>query len=708
MNALLKDLFAPRSVAILGASEKNPWAGLVLATLERIGFDGPIHLVNPRGETVLGRPVVRSATAIGAPVDSAFIMVPATALEETLRDMARAGITKGVVVTSGFAELGEAGTVEQNRLFDLARSLGLTLMGPNSLGFVNMVDRVALTAVPVTLPILPDPKVGVISQSGATAAIISNTAHATNVALTHVVALGNEAMVDMSDAIDFMVADPATKAIAIFAESVRRPDAFIRAAGQALLARKPIVLLKVGVGELAAQVAQAHTGALVGDNRVFDAVCRDLGIIRVDTIEQLLQTANLIGHTGVLGEGGFAAASMSGGACEMIADLGEAQGVPFAALAADTTRQLAATLPAYASTHNPLDVTGGVLANLQAFEDALATIGQDPSVALVAACFDLARTPEGDVLGRPVIAHLTAGIGRSGVPGFLMPQSYLSVSDYGRETLSETGMPLSVAGLGHAMAAVGAAFRWSAKVREGLEQRDANAATARPASRPRTERETLDYLESRGVPVIPARIARSADEAAEFAEQQDGPIVLKIHSPDIAHKTEVGGVALNISGSTAAAREYEAMVARVAGQKPKAAIEGVILSPMRPAGLELIVGIARDPAWGPVLAVGLGGVWVEILKDADLALLPVTPDQVERMLGRLKARKLLDGYRGQPAVDRKKLAQVIAAIGDAALALGPELVSLEINPLRVTGSDVECLDALAIWADQPEDRQKAG
>ena len=697
MEKPLNSLFAPRSVAIIGASEKNPWAKLVLTTLERLEFSRPIHLVNRRSGSVLGRTVAESARAIGEPVDSAFVMVPAAVMEETFHDMAAAGITKGVVVTSGFAEMGGDGAAEQARLFDQARSLGITLMGPNSLGFLNLVDRVALSALPVTLPLLPNPCVGLISQSGSIAGVIGNTAHATNVSLTHVIALGNEAMVDMADAIDFMIDDPTTRSIAIFAESVRRPDAILGAVRRALAARKPIVLLKVGVGELAAQVAQAHTGALVGDNKVFDAICRDWGIIRVDTMEQLLQTANMLAHTGVLGDGGFAAASLSGGACEMLADLGEAEGVPFASFSADTSEKLAATLPDYATIHNPLDVTGGVLSNLQAFEDALALAGQDPGVAIVAACFDIASSKEGDVLGRPVIRHLASGIKRAGVPGFLLPQTYLSVSDYGRETLTDAGMPLASAGLGHAMKAVGGAFRWSARVREGAEKVP-TIEIALADVRPLTERQTLDFLSSRGVPVIPGRIARSADEAAAFAREIDEPLVLKILSRDIAHKTEVGGVALDIVGPDAARAEYEAMLSRVKDRKPDAVIEGVILSPMRGKGVELIVGVARDPAWGLVLAVGLGGVWVELLEDADLSLLPVTPDKVERMLGRLKAGKLLDGYRGQPAADRRKLAEVIAAIGNAAIALGPDLMSLEVNPLWVSSEKVECLDALAIWA----------
>jgi len=696
ISGSLRSLFAPRSVAIIGASEKNPWAGLVLRTLEALKFEGAIHLVNKRGEMVLGRQSVVSARDIAMPVDSAFVMVPAAAMEETLEDMAAAGIFKGVVVTSGFAEVGSEGARLQDYLFGKARSLGIDLMGPNSLGFLNFVDGVALSALSATLPLLPDPRVGVVSQSGATGGVIANTAHATNVSLTHVIAVGNEAQVDMADAIEFLIDDPAARAIALFAESARRPEAFLAAARRALEVKKPIVMLKVGVGELAAKVAQAHTGALVGDNKVFDAICRDLGIIRVDTIEQLLQTSNLLAYTGVLGDGGFGVSSLSGGACEMIADLGEANGVPFASFSPETSRKLKEILPDYATIQNPLDVTGGVLGNLQAFEDSVAIVGQDENVALVAACFDLAMKPESDVLGRVVVRHLASGIERGGVPGFLLPQSYLTVSDYARETLHETAMPLSCAGLGHAMAAVGGAFRWSAAAREGLE--DAAPAPVVPhQDKPSNERETLDFLASRGVPVIPAKIARSAQEAAAIAAELGEPAVLKILSTDIAHKTEVGGVALNIAGAEAAAREYRAMLARVAEKKPDAKIEGLIVSPMRKGGMELIVGVARDPAWGLVLAVGMGGVWVELMADADLSLLPVTPHKVEKMLRRLKVSKLFDGYRGQPPVNRGRLAEVIAAIGDAALALGPDLASLEVNPLRVSHDGIECLDALAIW-----------
>ena len=668
-------LFQATSVAIIGASAKTPWASSVLQTLGAIGFEGRIHLVNRRGGELLGRVAATSIAAIGDQVDNAFVMAPAAALPETFEEMAAAGIRRGVVVTSGFAELGSTGAAAQKQVFDRAHDLGLKLMGPNSMGFVNFTDRMALAAIPIPLPLLPDPRVAVISQSGATSALIARTAHSTNVALTHIFAMGNEATVDMADVIDYLVAREEVRSIAIFAESVRRPQVFLAAARRALAAQKPIVMLKVGVGALAAQVAQAHTGALVGDNKVFDAVCREVGIIRVNTVEQLLQTADMLAYTGVVGPGGFAVSSLSGGTCEMIADLGEAAGVPFASLSPQVTDRLQGVLPDFATVQNPLDVTGGVLSNLSAFGDATAILGGDEQVALVAACFDVPQAADRDTpnLSRPVLRHLASGIERSGRPGFLLLQAHLGISDYARDVIRDEKLPHLALGLETAMNAVGAVFRWSARVRESREEVPA-APVAAVGVRPSGEREMLDYLAGRGIPTIPASIVGSADQAAAAAAAIGQPLAMKILSRDIQHKTEVGGVMLNIAGPAGAAAAYDAMLDRVRAAAPDARIEGVIVSPMRTDGIELIVGVARDPTWGLVLAVGLGGIWVELIADAALHLLPVTPAQVAKMLGRLQAGKLLDGYRGQPKADRARIAQVIADIGNAAIALGPNLV----------------------------------
>lgn len=692
----LAQLFNPRSVAIIGASDSNPWSGMVDFALRALDFAGPVHLVNRRGATVMGRSTVTSCKAIEGPVDAAFLAVPAAALEDALDDMADAGIRYGVVVSSGFAEVGGAGAEAQRRIFDRVSSRGLTLLGPNSLGVVNLAQRTALSAIPVPLPVLPDGHVALVSQSGATAGLLTMQAHRQNIALSHVVAMGNEAMVDLADVLEYLVDDPAVKAIAVFAESIRQPRRFLAAAERALALRKPIVVLKVGTSALTAEVAQAHTGALVGDDRVFDAVCRRAGLVRVDSLEQLLVTAAVMAHVGPLDGRGFAAASVSGGACEVMADTGSAAGIRFTRFAPQTLDRLKGVLADFGAAHNPLDVTGAVMAKPEMLESVLKILGDDPDVGLLACTFDMPTTP---ALTRPftlaMLDKTIAGLAAAPCPTLMLEQTMKDTTDHARSLMTQHGLRFLAPGMEATIKAVGSAYAWSARLRKRF---DVGADAVAPASaRPRTERATLEYLESRGVPVIPARIASQRTDAEAAAKAAGGPVVLKILSPDIAHKTEVGGVLLNISGDQQAGAAYEQIIANVAKAAPEARIEGVLVSPMRSGGIELFVGVARDPSFGLAIAVGLGGVWVEALADTSLRLLPVGADEVVEMFGELKAQKLLHGYRGSPPVDIAAVSRVVAAIGDAALALGPQLAALEINPLLVMPDRIEALDALATW-----------
>lgn len=690
----LAPLFRPRSVAIVGASDNNPWPRILTTSLQSSGFEGPIHLVNKRGAPALGRETVTSCTMVQGSVDAAFVAVPAGALEEALEDMAAAGWRHGTVVTSGFAETGVDGAAQQKAVFEKAAKLGLTLMGPNSLGVLNFADRAGLAAMPVPQPPPEDGSVALISQSGATASLLVHQAHRQNIGLSHAIALGNEAMIDMADVLQFLVEDARVRAIAIFAESIRRPTQFLAAATRALELGKPIVILKVGASELTAQVAQAHTGALVGDDRVFDAICGQYGIVRVSSLEQLVVTSGLIAHTGVLTPKSFAAASISGGACELIADAGSAAGVPFTQFAPATLAKLKAIVSDYGAVHNPLDVTGAAVRTPKLFEDVLSTIAEDPDVGLLACTYD---PPAGEglsaELGQGHIKYITAGLAASEAPTILIEQTMRDMTAFARDMLSDANATLVLPGISATMDAVGAAYWWSERVRRGV---DAGQAPAPSSERPGDERAALDYLGACGVPVVPARIARSSAEAAQYVEALNGPAAMKILSPDIAHKTEVGGVALNVSTQEASVT-FDRILSSVGKKAPAARIEGVIVSPMRDPGLELIVGVARDPTFGPVIAVGLGGTLVEVLDDSALRVLPVHPREARRMLDELRGRRLLDGYRGGPATDIDTLAAIIARIGDAALALGEELASLEVNPL-VVGSRIEALDALAIWS----------
>ncbi|MCS6946280.1 MAG: CoA-binding protein, partial [Steroidobacteraceae bacterium] len=370
----LATLFNPRSIAIVGASERSTWTVVMRQSLRDYGFDGPVYAVNRDGKTVFGWPGYTCCAAIGAPVDAAYICVPQDAVAEALEDVGRAGIRAAVVLTSGFAESGPTGADQQRRLADRASALGIVLLGPNCLGFANIGHRTALTAIPArTRPIAGS--VSLVCQSGATAAEIFEFAQQQSVGIHFFATTGNEALIGVADVLDYLVDDPSTRVVMMFAESVRRPDVFIAAVQRALAAGKPVIALKVGASALAARAAAAHTGALVGDQRIFAAMCEHHGVILVESLEDLVVTAALLAHTGPLPAGGLAVASISGGACTLASDIAARAGVPLPPFARDTVDRLRALLPSYASTLNPLDVTGAYVRDPALLERVLACIG---------------------------------------------------------------------------------------------------------------------------------------------------------------------------------------------------------------------------------------------------------------------------------------------------------------------------------------------
>ncbi len=692
----LHRLFRPRSVALVGATERSIWSRGAIDNLQRFGFQGPIHLVNPKGGRIFGREAATRCAAIGEPVDVALLMVPESALEETIADLAAAGIGGAVILSSGFAELGAAGAERQRHLAATARAAGIRLLGPNCLGYVNYGIGMPLWGTQLRRP-LAGGQVAVVSQSGATAAQISQFAYQQRVALTHMISTGNEADVDIADAIDHLVTQPEVKSIALFMETARRPAAFIAAADRARAAGKPIVVLKVGASEAAAQAAQAHTGSLVGDDRVFNAVCRQHGLFRVHSLEDMVVTADLMARLGPLPVPGLALVAMSGGMCEIATDQAERDGVRLARLSAETTRELRAVLPEMATPGNPLDITGAAMLNPELIEKALAVLGRDPDVGLVSFIFDAPLPGPGAEMARPFINHVGAGIAAAAKPGLMVSYAFMPVPAESRAMVDAAGVAYSGAGLSHALTAIGHLQAWSQAARQTPATPDRPApVTARPAG----ERQVLSFLAQRGVPVLPSSLTRTAEEAASEAARLGGPVVLKIASPDIAHKTEVGGVALNLQGSDIVQGAWRAMMDRVVSHRPDARIDGILVTPMRDRGIELFVGTMRDPQWGPVIAVGLGGIFVELLKDTSLRLLPVSEQGALDMLAELKGSALLDGFRGAAPVNRTAVARAVAAIGDAALALGDDLVSLEVNPLLATDNRVEALDGLTIWREE--------
>lgn len=692
-------LFNPRSIALVGATERSIWSIAANDNLRRFDFKGPIHYVNPKGGTIFGAPAATSCAAVGEPIDAALLMVPEAKMIEVFADLEAAGVGGAVILSAGFAELGAAGAERQRAVADAAKAAGIRILGPNCLGFANFVASAPIWTTPLRRP-MADARVAIISQSGAIASQLEQFAYQQRVGITHMISTGNEADITIADAIDYVARQPEPRAIALFLESVRDPARFIGAVKAAAAAGKPVVLLKVGTSEATARAAQAHTGSLVGDDRTFDALCRKFGLSRVHSLEELIVTADLFARLGPLAGSGLALTAMSGGMCEIMTDQADAEGIAIPALADGTLERLRAALPPFATPANPLDITGAAMLQPDLIPTALSVLASDASVGALGFVFDAPLKDDARGFARNFIRHIGEGFKAAGKPCVMMSHTFSAVNGDAREMTDSAGVVYSGGGVRHCVSALGhllAHHAW----REHRQPEHADAP-ASAALRPDGEREVLDYLASAGVPVIPARLARTADEAAAIARTLDTDVVLKIASPDIAHKTEVGGVALNLPGEEAVRAAFDAMLARVRAAAPEARIEGVVVAPMRQGGVELFVGTMNDAQWGPAIAVGLGGIWVEALKDTSLRLLPIGEQDALDMLAELRGAKLLDGFRGAPAADRQALARAIVAIGRAALALGPELVSLEINPLLVEGARIEALDGLTEWSHANE------
>ncbi|WP_239339163.1 acetate--CoA ligase family protein [Frankia sp. CiP3] len=690
-------LLHARNVAIIGASEKNRFSILACQAQQELGAMDRTWLVNPRTPEVFGTATVASCTEVTAPLDAVFVAVPRAGVVASLRDAAAAGARAAVILASGYGESGVAGRRAQDELVSAASELGIALLGPNMLGFANLSGGVALAAMPGV--IRPAGHVALISQSGAVAGTIVLHAIQQNIALSHVVTTGNEAMITIADVLDAVLDDESVRSVAIFAETIRDTRGFRSAAARAADREVPIVMLKAGTSELAARTAAAHTGALVGDDRVVDAALGQCGVIRVRTFEELVGTADLLAHTGAISPTGVAAASISGGACDVLADLAAPAGLNLPELHPSTVAALGELLPDSAGAQNPLDVTGMAMRDPGIWLGAVRALGKDPGIGLV---LGISGIPTERTSGSPgFLTGVTMGGREAGVPVAIVSTCAQAVTDPAVKKLTAVGSPPHLLSLDVAATAAAGVSRWSQwlAARPRPRTRPPGRAASQPKAEPGAGRwsewAARKLLIDAGVPVVPARLVHSRDEAVAAAIELGLPVAVKVVSSTVAHKSDIGGVVLGVADADGARVAFD-QVCRAAGDN---AVEGVLVAPMRGDGLELIVGVVRDPQWGPVIAMGLGGVLVEVLRDSAVRVLPIGAAEAAEALRTLSGAALLDGVRGRPGVNVPAVAEVIARIGQLALALGENLESLEVNPLLARGDEIEALDALVTWAD---------
>ncbi len=695
----LAEFFAPRNIALVGASESSGWSRFIVAASSAIGFGGQLLPVHPRHQRIFGRPAARSLTDLAEPADLAFILAPTEAVAGVIEDAAAAGVRNAVVLASGYREAGPQGRQREDDLVQAAASHDIVLLGPNCLGFLNTAAQAAPYALTVPLPLTAGP-VGIALQSGALASAFLAFARSQAIGVSTVASLGNEAMITTADMLDYLVADEQTRVICMFLEEIGDPAAFSAAAQRADRAGKPIVAMKAGTSQVGQQAALAHTGAVAGDDAVAGAALRQLNVIRVSSIEELLSTAALLGYQRWPRGRRMGVLTASGGACDIIADRASDEGIEIPPFGPDTTAAIAAHLPSFAAARNPLDVTGYVLANarespLTAIDHALDAALADPGLDFVVFTgFTVPDSrPPDDAMANLLesrIDWLARRVASAPIPAFPLGMTCTDVTGYARDLLGKHDVHL-VGGIELGTRALGNALRWldgrgSVRPLAGRPAGPAGPARAWPESSAR------ELLAAAGIPVVPGRLARTADEAVAAARELGGPVAVKISSAQVSHKSDIGGVVLGLSGDDAVRHGYAQVVA-AAGTHD--AGNEVLVTAMRTGGVEVLAGVTMDPGFGPVLAVGLGGIWVEVLHDASLRLLPAGPADVRRMLGELRGLPLLQGARGGVAADLDRLAEVIAGLGELACSLAG-LEAVEVNPLWVCGDQIEALDVLVV------------
>lgn len=711
----MRALLHPRRIAIVGASPKRGFANNIHQRLVSCGYDGEIFPVNPNYTEVLGFPCYPSLEAIPGGAELAIVVVPSHLVLGVLESCERAGVGAVNIITSGFAEKqeDETGAERQQAIRDFARRTGIRVVGPNCLGNISVPNN--MVASSGAYPKLHRGPIGLALQSGLLAYSLILPSHDRGIGFSYVVTLGNEADIDVTDMIRYYIDDEETRVIGCFVEQFRRPEMLLEMADRAAEKGKPIVVLKVGRSEAGRRAALAHTGSLVGSDEIVDAVMRQHGIIRVYSLDEMIETLALF-HTERLPTGsGVGIAVVSGGAAGLIADIGEDIGVDFPALAPETVEKMEKVIPAYGTVGNPLDYTGQAAQQPEILDGCLSCMAEDPNIDIVVfgqaypTLLDDAQ-PTGMVL-KDLIKRYPEKlfVAFSLVAGELKNRH---VDPEPGELLRDlNGVPF-LQGTENSLRAIRSLIRYAEfqRTRSAATQQidhdperaeQARAMVRASAGRALVEREAKELLSLYGIPVTAERLATTAEEAVAAADAIGYPVVLKIESPDIMHKTEAGGVLLGLTDAEAVRAGFAQIIERARAYDPTAELRGVLVQEMVPSGRhELILGMTQDASFGPAVAVGLGGIFVETLKDVALGVPPLREHDARALLSGLRAAPILEGHgaRGQGPADLDAVVDVLARFSQLCHDLRDDVSEIDINPLVAfgPGQGVRVVDCLIV------------
>lgn len=710
MHSSLDPILRPRSVAVVGASRQpNTIGWQIVDNLLRYGFQGAVYPINPNAEFIHSIPAFPTVRAVGRQVDLAVITVPKEHVPTVVRDCVEAGVRGVVVISAGFKEVGGGGVERERALLEILAGSGVRMVGPNCMGVMNTAKDVRMNAT--FAPTMPPPgPVAFMSQSGAMGLSVLDYAHAYGIGFSSFVSAGNKADVSGNDLLEYWEHDPSTTTVLMYLENFGNPARFVELARR-ISRRKPICVVKSGRTGAGQRAAASHTGALAGTELATEAVIAQSGVIRAQTVEELFDLAMAFSNQPLPAGNRVAIVTNAGGPGIMIADACEANGLTVTPLTAETEQRLRSRLPEEASVRNPVDMIAS--ARPESYEFALDCVLQDPNVDAAFAAFvpplgiqtrDVAeaivrvnaRHPE-----KPLLAVL---MGREGlpagleqlhdarVPGYIFPESAAralgAMWRYCERHQEPEGSPATFTVDDKAVAAI-------------LDRVAAQGGGKVP------EPDALRILEAYGIPVTPWKFVPDEDNfeklaagAANAAAALGFPVALKIVRPTVTHKTDVGGVALGLTDRTAIKDAAQAMIARVAAHEtssesappPSAPGAGLLVQRMAPEGREIIVGLTRVPRVGTMVMFGLGGVYVEVLRDVQFRLVPLLDTDARHMIGAVRMSGLLDSLRGQPARDRKALEETLLRVSQMA-ARHPRIAEMDINPLFALASGVVAVDA---------------
>ncbi|TWG54023.1 acetate--CoA ligase family protein [Aminobacter sp. J44] len=696
-DANVARLLKPRSIAIVGAQpERTSIGGGVLGNLEDFGYEGEIHLVSRSKDEIRGRPCVKTIGDLPKGIDVAVLIVPQVAIMDSVRACIEREIAAVVVYTSGFAEAGDEGRRQQEELSAICRENGIALLGPNCMGYTNYVDGIPLTFEPVEVAGVKEgsKRVAIIAQSGATAANMRFAMHARAIDVSYVIATGNEATLGAEHFVDFLLDDEQNAVIGVYVEQIRNPGLFIAAARKARSKGVPIVLLHPGSSERGRAAAQSHTGALAGDHAVMQTILRNEAVALVDTMDELFDVLAILARFPTPPAGGAGIVTNSGAIRGLCFDFAEKVGLELVQLSPEIKAEMETLVPPYVHVDNPFDIGTTGFANPAIYGTSVEVLLKQQDIGLTLLSYaggspkmQLAKSdaiiPVYKRADKPVILNIIGDdypldeqfmkdVRESGIPFFRSPE--------------------------RAMRAMAAVASYADALAALKQSAPAPAASVRvEGSGVIPEYAGKKVLADLGLRVPRGAMAGDVEEAARIASEIGYPVVIKAQAAALSHKSDVGGVIINIADEQALRAAWEKLHAQVMSTKPGLSLDGVLVEEMAKPGLEMVVGARRDPQWGPVVLVGLGGVWIEALADARLLPATASRSQVLAELRKLKAAKLLGPFRGQAARD-------VAAVADAVVRLGALMLSdsaiaeVDINPLIVgpEGEGAIALDALFV------------